>query len=113
MKALFIILNDGSKIQAIAESLTRHGIHGGTVMDGQGLHEDFDFLGDDTTSSTSLLRMLSHGKPLKKILICVMQDDKVPAACDAVNEVVGDLNKERTGVLFTVPVEDTEGFTYF
>lgn len=112
MKALFVILNDGRHIQEITEQLKEHGIRGGTIMDGQGMYRDFEYQGDDPRASGSLLMMLSKGKPLKKIILCVLPDDQVESAISAVSEVVGDLGKDNTGVAFTMPVDFAEGFTH-
>lgn len=112
MQALFIILNDGEKIQEITHSLKDKGIRGGTILDGQGLYRDYEYKGDNPRKSGSLLMMLSQGRPLKKILLCVLPDDQVTLACDAVSAVIGDLNREGTAVAFSVPVDFNYGFTH-
>lgn len=112
MKALFIVLNQGEKIEEVADSLKRHGITSGSVIEAEGLHSNYDGIGTNPAASKSLLMMLSQGRPFHKIIFIILPDEKVPVAKAATREVVGDFYKDNVGIMFTLDVGDVEGLTH-
>lgn len=112
MKALFIVLNDGNKLNEVATSLREAGFYSGTVLDAQGMYSNYSKLGSDPLASRSLLMMISQGRPLNKIIMIILEDDKVESAKAAARSVVGDFTKDHVGIMFTLPVGDIEGLTH-
>lgn len=112
MKALFIVLNEGDKLDSVATSLRNAGFYSGTVIDGQGMYSNYAKLGSDPLATRSLLMMLSQGRPLNKIIFLIIEDEKLEGAKAAVRKVIGDFTKDHVGIMFALPVSDVEGLTH-
>ena len=41
----------------------------------------------------------------------VLEDEKIPIAMECIRKVVGNINEENTGIMFTLPVNQVEGLT--
>ena len=55
------------------------------------------------------LFMLILKKCVKTILL-VLKDDQVEETISVVKRVVGDLKEPNTGIMFTLPINNVEGF---
>ena len=55
--------------------------------------------------------MLSGGRPYNKTMFLLLDGDRVELAKDCVRKVVGNIDKENIGIMFTVPVSSVERLT--
>lgn len=107
---LFIILNDEAHVDDLLIELDKAGIRGGTILDSQGMAQTLveHSIG---VSYKNLRTMLSGGRPYNKTMFLLLDGDKVETAKDCVRKVVGNIDKENIGIMFTVPVSSVEGLT--
>ena len=57
----------------------------------------------------SLRAILNPDREESKTIMAVLRDEQIPKAIQVIESVVGDLSKEDTGVVFTVPVDFQKG----
>lgn len=110
MELLVIILNHEDHFYSLIPLLQERGIHGGTILDSEGLASTLLQETDDSRFK-SLRAMLNQGRPYNKTILLVLKEEMVDVAKECVREVVGDISHENTGVLFTLPVSSFEGLT--
>ena len=110
MDLLIFILNDHEKLDAILTELEKSGIRGATVIDSTGmakvLHHDEEevaFLG----TLRSLLNPTTRAK--SNTILMVLEKEMIHTAVEAIERIVGDLNQENVGVIFSIPVDFTKG----
>ncbi len=110
MDLLIFILNDHEKLDAILTELEKSGIRGATVIDSTGmakvLHHDKEevaFLG----TLRSLLNPATRAK--SNTILMVLEKKMIHTAVEAIERIVGDLNQENVGVIFSIPVDFTKG----
>ena len=110
MELLVIILNHEDHFYALIPLLQERGIHGGTILDSEGLASTL-LQETDSSRFKSLRAMLNQGRPYNTTLLLVLKEEMVEVAKECVREVVGDISHENTGILFTLPVSSFEGLT--
>lgn len=110
MQALFIIINHEEHFSNILEKFKEKGIRGGTILESQGMAQSLADI--DPSFSTNYLKvMLNQGRPYNKTIFLLLEDEKVEIAKECVREVVGSLDRENVGIMFTVEVSGFEGLT--
>lgn len=108
MCLVVIVLNQTDSLNVLLEELSRHGIMGATILDSHGMaHSLYEY--DELRFFGSLRILLDPQRKESKTILMVCEEDSVPTISKVVNEVTGGLNHPDTGILFTVPVNYTEG----
>ncbi|WP_077369065.1 hypothetical protein [Anaerosalibacter sp. Marseille-P3206] len=110
MEALVIVLNKIDLLEDLMVEFNNCGIRGATIVDSMGMIRVLaDDHSDDIPLFGSLKMMLNENRPFNKTIFTVLSSEKVPIAVDCVKRVIGDLNKDGVGIMFTVPVNFTDG----
>lgn len=111
MQVLIIVLNKTEKLDDLLMEFTNKGIRGGTILDSMGMvraladeHSDIPLFG-------SLKALLNENRPINKTIFMVLSEEKVKIAMACVRKIVGNINEEGTGIMFTIPVNQVEGLT--
>lgn len=108
MKLLIIVLNKIECLDRLLTAFGKHNIPGATILDSRGMAQTLE--GHDELRFTASLRLLMNPAHREnKTILIVISEDRVDEVVRIVNEVTGGLDKSDTGILFTVPVEHTEG----
>ncbi|MBU5439925.1 hypothetical protein KQI42_18100 [Tissierella sp. MSJ-40] len=112
MQMLIIVLNNLDKLDDLLMEFTNSSILGATIIDSMGMIRALaDEHEKDLPLFGSLKMMLNENRPFNKTIFTVLPDEKIPIAMDCVRKVVGDLNKEGVGIMFTLPIKYVEGIT--
>ena len=53
--------------------------------------------------------MFARAKPHNKTIFSVIKDEKEESVIHLLENILGDLNKQGTGIVFTIPVDRVEG----
>lgn len=110
MEVLVIVLNKIDKLEDLLMEFNNCGIKGATIIDSMGMIRVLaDDHGDEIPLFGSLKMMLNENRPFNKTIFTVLDEEKIPVAVNCVKRVVGDLNKNGVGIMFTIPVNFTEG----
>ena len=108
MFLLVLVLNQEEYLESILEKLFNIGITGATVIDscgmGRTLCERVPFFGGFSS-------LLNECRPCNKTIFSVMRDEKmISKATEAIEAVVGDLEQEGIGIMFTFPLHQVKGW---
>lgn len=108
MQLAVIVLNQTEYLEDLLKEFAEQGINGATILDSTGMakvlgsHEDLHIFG-------SLRMMFNPERRESKTILTVLPDEKIPLLKDIVRDVIGDLSKPDTGILFGVPLSFAEG----
>ncbi len=111
MKLLVLILNQTESLEPVLEKLERAGVRGATILSSRGMVMALENYVDGSLLG-SLRAVLDPGREENKTVLAVLPDEKVTVAVDAIESVVGSLEKPNTGIVFTVPVDFLKGAQY-
>lgn len=103
MKLLVFILNKEEFLEEVLEAYVEAGISGATILDSEGMGY---FLAHEVPLFADFKGFMKGNKPHNKTILSIVSDDSViPRLKTLVDEVVGGLDTQGTGIMFTVPVD--------
>ena len=114
MQLMVIILKRVECLDTLLTRFADYGVYGATILDSNGMaselaanhdEEEFLFLG-------SLRTIFNQEREHSKTIMMVVKDGQVDDLRDITNEVVGDLSKPNTGILFTTPISSIYGGSF-
>lgn len=108
MKLLFIIINDPNKLNPLLENLGKHHFYGGTLFDSEGMASS-SVVQRAGGYQLHLYSMINKGRPFNKTILMVIDEKRLPEAIQIVEETLGHLDQENTGIWFTVDVDQYDG----
>jgi len=110
MKLLVFILNQTALLETFLSRLAEEGIRGATILSSTGMARALSDSGDATLSFFASLRtILDPANVENKTILTVVTDEQVKIVLDVIEEVVGDLSKPNTGIVFTLPIDMVKG----
>lgn len=105
---LIFILNKVHLLDELLVELNKKGIGSATMINATGMMQQLASL--DTERIIATLRpFITSNHSENKLLFTILDETDVDVARAVIGEVVGDLSKPETGILFTLPVLFTEG----
>ena len=110
MELLVFVLNNHEKLDEVLTELEESGIRGATVIESTGmaklLHHD-----EESSVFFGAIRgvLNSPSRAKSNTILMVLEKDEVETAVTAIEKVVGDLNHENVGIVFSIPVDFTKG----
>lgn len=111
MKLLTLILKKTELISDLNDELKNIGIHHGTIIDAKSMTNGLRAWSDDSIIIGGVLRRaknFEYNEPCK-ILIFILEDEQLEEAKKVIEEVVGDIGKPGTAIMFTTPIDFAEG----
>ncbi len=110
MELIVAIIENSEDVSPILDRFYEEGIPGATVIDSRGMGHMIA----DHTSIFSRFSDLTGGEGASKhnnvLLTLVDDEEKIEKAISIIDEIVGDLDKPDTGLVFTIPVDRVAGF---
>lgn len=104
MYALFLILNQVEKLDAVLECLYQLGV-GATTLDSVGMGKILLEHNINTNILASLKNILNENKPYNKTIISVINNENIlNEAINRISKILDIDNKEGVGFLFVLPV---------
>ncbi|RDU23742.1 hypothetical protein [Anaerosacchariphilus polymeriproducens] len=112
MKLLYFVLSQPDKLDDILTEFIKQNIKDATIIDSVGmvrlLNSRYD---EDELPFLGAVRAFMKPEWKKnKLILVVLEDEKVKNAIDAIENVIGNLAQNDTGVVFTVPIDFMKGF---
>lgn len=113
MNVLFLVLNKTEYLDDILDAFVDIGITGATIIDSQGMGSAMTDVNSTEEPFFGVLKnMLEDSRPYNKTIFTVIKDDELlKKAVNKVKEIVGDIYEPGVGIMFTVPVGNTYGFS--
>lgn len=111
MKLLTLILKKTELISELNEELKSIGIHHGTIIDAKRMSRGLRAWSDDSIIIGGVLRRSKNFEYNEecKILMFILKEDQLKPAEIVIEDVIGDISKPGTAVLFTIPIDFAEG----
>ena len=109
MELLVLILKKVSIMDDLMRALAKGGIKGATIVDGEGMGEALINMED--LPMFGLLRRVMEGeeKDQSKVIMFILDDEKMITARNIIKDIIGDINAPNTGIMFAMPVTYAEG----
>ena len=110
MKLLILVLNNVSKLDNLMVELANQGVKGATIINSTGMAHSL-YNHQESKLMNSLKALLDPDLPDNKTIFTVVDDEQEVIFVKVVEEVIGDLSKPNTGIMFTLPVSDVKGLS--
>ena len=105
MNVLFLVLNEVEHLDEVLDAFVKVGLKGATILDSQGMASALTNGGKSIPFYGSLMHLLDGAKPYNKTIFTVIEDEeKLEKAVAAVKEILGDMKKPGSGLMFSVPI---------
>ena len=112
MQLLVLILNDITRVPKILSGFMAAGIPGTTVVDSHGGARVLREAHVEPPPIFGALRHVIRDENKEgRILLTVLSDEQMATAKGVIHQVLGDLSKPDTGILFAVPITSVEGLS--
>lgn len=105
-RLLVAVIHDPERIDEILSGFIELGITGATILNTEGMGS---VLSHDIPIFAGLQTLISGSRPQNRMIFSVLPTSLVDSAVDLLREVMGDLEKPATGIVFTPPVDRVEG----
>ncbi len=109
MRLLVFILNNTDKLEELMVELSEAGIRGATVIESSGMAQVLTHSKEDDPLIGYLRSIMDPSKETNKTILFVAEDEDIITIRKVINEVIGDLSQPQSGIIFTVPVDFTDG----
>ena len=111
MKLLTLILKQTELISELNDELKKIGVHHGTIIDAKSMTKGLSAWSDDSIIIGGFLRRAKNFEYNEecKVLLFILKDELLKEVEQVIENVIGDMNKPGTGVMFTVPIDFAEG----
>lgn len=105
---LVLVLNKINLMDDLLVALSNKGIKSATVLNSTGMMQQLASLDDERIIAT-LRPFITANHTENKLIFTILSQAQADVAREVIREVVGDLSKPETGILFGLPVLFTEG----
>jgi len=112
MQLMVLVLNKVEVLDTLLEKLMENSICGATILNSTGMVRELAKTSEDFPIFGSLRMLIDPERKESKTIFMVLTDDKAGQAKKIIREVVGDLSRPDTAVIFTLPVLSTEGVEF-
>ena len=113
MKLLTLILKQTELISELNDELGNIGVKHGTIIDAKSMTAVLNALSDDSIIMGGLFRRVKNFEYNEecKMLMFVLEDEQIQPVRDVIKQVIGDISKSGTAVMFTMPIDFAEGLS--
>lgn len=111
MRAIFFVLNNSELLKPLLDEFHDNNITGGTIISSNGMAREMAEASEFALFGT-LRYILSEDYKNTKTLIFVADEEKEKKIIQCIKKIVGELDKQNTGLIFALPVDYTIGLKY-
>ncbi len=108
MELFFLILNKEEYLEEIMEMFLELDIRGATVIDSVGMGR---ILAYEVPIFAGMRDLLPGSRPFNKTILTIVPKEKIDNIIAAIEQIIGNLSKPGTGIVFTVPVSNLKGIS--
>lgn len=112
MQLLLIVLNRVEKLDEILEKLMQHGFTGATIINSTGMMKELAKNIENYPIFGTLRYLIDMDRDENKTIFMVLKDEQVEKAKEIIRQVIGDLSKPDSAILFTLPILSAEGIGF-
>ena len=107
---LCLVLHKTEVLDPLMIALNKAGIKGATIINSSGMAHSLAS-SEDSYIISSLRAFLTPDREENKTIIMVLDEAQVTEAKKVITEIVSDLSKPYTGILFLIPALSVEGLS--
>lgn len=107
-QVLFLVLNKIEILDRLLIALNKAGVRGATVVSSIGMAHAIANC-EESHIISSMRAFFVSDREENKIVFMVVDDEGAATARKVIHEVVGDLSKPDTGIMFSIPTLFVEG----
>ncbi|NLY71271.1 MAG: hypothetical protein GX076_06295 [Clostridiales bacterium] len=112
MQLLLIVLNKIELLDTLLGKFMDNGIQGATIFSSTGMVKELSKSSENYPIFGTLRYLIDPDRQESKTIFVVLKDEQVEKTKEIVRQVVGDISKPDTAVMFTLPVLSTEGVEF-
>ncbi len=112
MQLMVMVLNKVEVLDDLLEKLMEQGICGATILNSTGMVRELAKSSEDFPIFGTLRMLIDPDRKESKTIFMALKDEKVEEAKKVIRDVVGDLSKPDSAVIFTLPVLSAEGVEF-
>lgn len=112
MQLLLIVLNRVEKLDEILEKLMQYGFTGATIINSTGMMKELAKNIENYPIFGTLRYLIDMDRDENKTIFMVLKDEQVEKAKEIIRQVIGDLSKPDSAILFTLPILSAEGIGF-
>jgi len=112
MQFMVLVLNKVEVLDTLLEKLMERGICGATILNSTGMVRELARNNEDLPFFGSLRMLIDPDRKESKTIFMALRDEKAEEAKEIIRQVVGDLSKPDTAVIFALPVLSAEGVEF-
>ncbi|NLC17981.1 MAG: hypothetical protein GX757_01965 [Clostridiales bacterium] len=111
MRLFCYILNQTEYLDTILTEFAHNGISGATIIDSTGMARVLSHKHDEEELPflASLRKLLNPDRENNNIILTVIKDEQLPLAVDIIEKIVGNLEDNNKGIVFSFPLDYTKG----
>ena len=106
MKLVVFVLNNTDKLDELMVELSEAGIRGATIIESSGMAQVLTHSGEDDPLIAYLRSIVDPSKDNNKTILFVSEEEEIVTIREVIKK---DLSEPQTGILFTIPVDFTDG----
>lgn len=110
MKLLVFVLNDIKKQDTFIHLLKERGIHGATLINSTGMGRILAEHNEDREILGSLRFLFDAPRAESRTFLMALEEEQIPDVLKTIEEVVGDLSRPNSGIVFTLPIDFIKGY---
>jgi len=110
MKLVIYVMNDIQLLDRFLKRLKERGIRGATIINSTGMGRKLASMEDSIALFGGLKALFDSSRSESNVILMASEDDHVAVIYDTIHEVAGDLSKPNSGIVFTVPLDNVEGY---
>ncbi|MFA7105914.1 MAG: P-II family nitrogen regulator [Candidatus Izemoplasmatales bacterium] len=108
MKLVIYVMTRTKILEEFLQELNENGIKGATIINSTGMGRTLA-KNDDMNLFGSLKVLFENKRQESNVILMALPDDKVKTVYKVIDTVCGNLSEPDSGVVFTVPIEDSVG----
>ncbi|MFA5562462.1 MAG: hypothetical protein WDA00_07495 [Eubacteriales bacterium] len=112
MQLLLIVLNKVELLDPLLKRLLDEELCGGTILSSTGMLRELARSTEDLPLFGALRLHLNPNRKESKTILLALDETKTERAKEIVRDVIGDLSKPDTAVMFTLPILSAEGVEF-
>ncbi|MEL7648960.1 MAG: hypothetical protein AAGU76_12750 [Sedimentibacter sp.] len=105
-----VILKKIDMVDEVMQKLAETGVKGGTIVEGTGMAKALVNMEDIPIFGMLRHMLVDEEKLVSKLLIFVLKEEQVNKTRETIKKVIGDFSEPNTGIMFSIPIKDVEGF---
>lgn len=113
MQLLLIVINKVEKLDELLEAFLDKGFSGATIISSTGMVSELGKHMENFPIVASLSYIIDLERQENKTIFMALKDEQVEPAKKIVRDIIGDLSKPDTAVLFTLPILTAEGIEIY